>query len=67
MARIRIDKDKCKACFLCVEFCPKKLIKVNGKLNKKGILSIEFDESGECLGCGICAIMCPDCCIEIWK
>lgn len=67
MARIRIDKDKCKACFLCVEFCPKKIIKAGLKLNKKGVLSVEFDGSGECSGCGICAMMCPDCCIEVWR
>ena len=67
MAKITIDREKCKACLLCVSFCPKALIKNNKALNKKGFAFVEFKDSGECLGCKMCAVICPECCIEIYK
>lgn len=67
MAKIIINKDKCKACFLCIEFCPKKILTVDKDLNKLGYNSVNMDSKGECSGCCICAIMCPDCCIEVYK
>lgn len=68
MAKIEIDKDKCKACFLCVSVCPKGLLKQSKKLNKKGFPAVEYEQkAGECLGCAMCAVICPDCCIEVYK
>jgi len=67
MPKITIDKDKCKGCQLCIYFCPKKLIKLDKQLNKKGVHAAEFIASGECLGCAFCAIICPDACIEVYK
>jgi 2-oxoglutarate ferredoxin oxidoreductase subunit delta len=65
MAKITVDKEKCKGCLLCVTFCPKGLIKKSSALNKKGIAFVEFEDKGECAGCKMCAIICPECCIEI--
>lgn len=67
MAKININKDRCKACFLCVSFCPKGMIKKSDSLNQKGFQFVEFRDNGECLGCAMCAVICPDCCIEVWK
>ncbi|TRZ94874.1 4Fe-4S dicluster domain-containing protein [bacterium] len=67
MAKIIINSDKCKGCFLCVSFCPKGLIKKSAKLNKRGLNFAEFDACGECVGCMQCAVICPDCCIEVYK
>lgn len=67
MAKTVIDKEKCKACLLCVSSCPKALLKAGKKLNKKGFAFVEFQDNGECLGCKMCAVVCPDCCIEIYK
>ncbi|MDD5116780.1 MAG: 4Fe-4S dicluster domain-containing protein [Candidatus Omnitrophica bacterium] len=67
MARIIINKDKCKGCFLCMSFCPKGLLKKSAKLNKRGLNFVEFSDSGDCVGCMQCAIICPDCCIEVLK
>ena len=67
MAKIIIDIEKCKGCFLCVEACPKKLIKPDEKLNKKGVNPVKFIGEDECVGCCFCAMICPDCCIEVWK
>ncbi len=67
MAKVTINQDKCKGCFLCVYNCPKKLIKKSDKLNKKGFVCVEFEDNGKCAGCAMCALMCPDCCIEVEK
>ncbi|MFA7283582.1 MAG: 4Fe-4S dicluster domain-containing protein [Candidatus Omnitrophota bacterium] len=67
MAKVVIDRDKCKGCFLCVSFCPKGIIKKSARLNKKGLNFVEIDPKGSCAGCLQCAIICPDCCIEIYK
>jgi len=71
VAKIKIDKDKCKGCLLCISFCPKGLIKKSKELNKLGVNFVEFSrqagELSECLGCMMCAVMCPDCCIEVWE
>ncbi|MDD5477253.1 MAG: 4Fe-4S dicluster domain-containing protein [Candidatus Omnitrophica bacterium] len=67
MAKIIINQERCKGCLLCVNFCPKGLIKKSNKLSKRGLNFVEFDSSGECIGCAMCAVICPDCCIEVYK
>lgn len=61
MSRIVIDKNKCKACYLCINECPKKLLKVGSETNNLGVHTVEFnDPAKECLGCAMCALRCPD-------
>jgi 2-oxoglutarate ferredoxin oxidoreductase subunit delta len=67
MAKVTIDTEKCKGCFLCVGVCPKALIKADEKLNKKGVNPVKFTGKDECIACCFCAMVCPDCCIEVYK
>ena len=65
MSHIVIDDTRCKACYLCIKECPKKLIKVSEKTNKLGNKIVEFDDkNNECLGCAMCAMRCPDLAIK---
>jgi len=64
MEKIKIDKEKCKGCMLCVNVCPKKILTVSEDVNEKGIQYIFVKNIDECIKCGLCAIMCPDCAIE---
>ena len=64
MGRIIINKDRCKACYLCLEVCPKKAIEKDTKLNVKGYYPAVFNEEKGCIGCAICARSCPDLAIE---
>ena len=65
MSHIVIDDMRCKACYLCIKECPKKLIKVSEKTNKLGNKIVEFDDkNNECLGCAMCAMRCPDLAIK---
>jgi 2-oxoglutarate ferredoxin oxidoreductase subunit delta len=67
MAKIIIKQDRCKGCLLCIDFCPKGLIVVDKELNRNGVRPVQFKEAGACLGCSMCALICPDCCIEVYK
>ena len=66
MAKIKINKAKCKGCYLCIVNCPNGLIKVEKELNIKGIKSAYY-AGGKCTGCGMCVIICPDAAIEAHK
>ncbi len=69
MATIKIDRDRCKACYFCIEFCPRNLITRSEIHNKQGYFPAEFDPQSEerCTGCKTCALMCPDTAIEVYK
>lgn len=36
-------------------------------LNIRGVHYLVFADPEKCNGCGICAMMCPDVCIEVYK
>jgi len=65
MPYIKIDKERCKGCLLCAEVCPKKLIKISGKTNKRGAIYVEAGKG--CTACAMCAVICPESCIEVYK
>ena len=65
--KIIISRELCKECGLCIHFCPKKVIVQSGKLNSAGYQSAEFKDDGECTGCAICAIVCPEVAIEVYR
>ena len=84
MPRIKINKNKCKGCMLCMTACPHGLIVKSKELNERGVHCVEFKAKGEvgpalrsrtqkqfgkggCTACGMCAIICPDVCIEVYK
>lgn len=69
MSHIVIDKSKCKACYLCIDECPKNLIKISNDTNNLGNRVVEFQDSkNECLGCAMCATRCPDLAItEVYR
>ena len=62
---IRIDKERCKGCGLCIEFCPRSCISLLGELNLKGYFIAAFDDGADCNACRNCALMCPDAAVEV--
>ncbi len=68
MAKIKIDKNRCKGCYLCVVNCPNALIKISPELGPKGVKTVYFaGTSQKCTGCAMCAVICPECIIEVYK
>ncbi len=64
-AVLTIDAEMCKACEFCVLQCPKKVLRIGGTPNKKGYRHVEAERPEDCIGCMICAAVCPECAIEI--
>ncbi len=64
---ITIDRERCKGCSFCIEFCPKKTIVLSDRLNLKGYFTADFQDLGQCTGCATCAVMCPEVAIEVYK
>lgn len=56
-----IFRDWCKACGICIAFCPKNVI---GR-DSNGTPVIERPD--DCIGCRFCEIHCPDFAITIQK
>jgi 2-oxoglutarate ferredoxin oxidoreductase subunit delta len=54
-----IERGRCKGCGICVHFCPKKVLVLDGE--EKAIAMHPDD----CIACGICEMYCPDLAIEI--
>ncbi len=70
--KIVIDRERCKGCHICIDFCPNERIEVDELLNKKGYSPARFKENiseGEkgCVGCTQCATVCPEVAIEVYR
>jgi 2-oxoglutarate ferredoxin oxidoreductase subunit delta len=67
MAKVVIRKDRCKACQLCVDFCPKRILVMSDDLNVYGVHYACLLEEQKCTGCAICGLVCPDVAIEVYR
>jgi 2-oxoglutarate ferredoxin oxidoreductase subunit delta len=67
MAKVKVLPQYCKSCQLCIEVCPKGVLKVGDKTNEKGYYTIVPANEEKCTGCTLCALVCPDVAIEVYK
>ena len=59
LVKISVRKEWCKACDICIEFCPKDVLVPDNK----GIPEpVNIDA---CIKCGLCELRCPDCAITV--
>jgi len=79
--KIVIDTERCKGCALCVVVCPKSCIVISKKSNKNGYFpaqpvsadrrpvesGVEGATNTDCTGRALCAIICPDVVIEVYR
>ena len=65
MYSIRVNPDYCKGCGICIEFCPKKVYVFSKKYSKKGVKTPVPVNVGECIGCRMCELMCPDMALDV--
>ncbi|MCD6309227.1 MAG: ferredoxin family protein [Candidatus Eremiobacteraeota bacterium] len=67
MPKVIIDRDRCKGCGFCVHFCPQNVLELSSELNVKGLYPAYVARPEDCIMCGICALMCPDAAMTVWK
>lgn len=64
---IKIDQELCKGCLVCIEFCTKAGMALNQKVNAAGYIPVSPVNNSECNGCGICALVCAEVAIEVYR
>lgn len=52
---VELDTRWCKACGICIEFCPQHVL-AGEPLT--GVVRLEHPEA--CTGCRLCELLCPD-------
>jgi 2-oxoglutarate ferredoxin oxidoreductase subunit delta len=63
--QIHIDKERCKGCGFCVEFCPREVLQMSSELSPKGYNFAVVDDESKCLACGFCELICPEFAIKV--
>jgi len=64
---IQIDYELCKGCEVCIEFCNRKVITLHTTVNAAGYVPVKPSNMEQCNGCGVCAIVCPEVAIEVYR
>jgi 2-oxoglutarate ferredoxin oxidoreductase subunit delta len=54
-----INRDWCKGCGICVEFCPKHVLELDD--SERGV-AVRLED---CICCRLCEMRCPDLAIDI--
>lgn len=60
MEKVHVDRERCKGCNLCVEFCPQHVLQLSEGLNSMGYHPAELHDPEKCTSCTLCAQMCPE-------
>lgn len=57
---VYVVEDRCKGCNFCVEYCPRDVLELSDRFNKKGYHPPEVIKPDQCTGCKLCEMICPD-------
>lgn len=58
--RVFINRERCKGCGYCVEFCPTNVLELDEGFNEKGYHPPLAVTPEACTGCDLCGLYCPD-------
>jgi 2-oxoglutarate ferredoxin oxidoreductase subunit delta len=65
MTNIIIDPEYCKGCFLCINYCPKKVLEKSSQRSTKGYIMPYAAKPEECTKCKTCELICPDLAVTV--
>lgn len=60
IGKVHIEKDMCKGCGFCVEYCPRDVLKLSEEFNVKGYHPPFVEKEEECCYCQLCQTICPE-------
>ncbi|HET7755233.1 MAG TPA: 4Fe-4S binding protein [Anaeromyxobacteraceae bacterium] len=55
-----VNRETCKGCGFCVEFCPLEALELEKSYNAKGYHPPFLAKPEKCNGCDMCGLFCPD-------
>lgn len=64
---VKIDRERCKGCLLCVRACPFGVLEADSSLNSAGAHPVIAGNPDKCTACASCFQVCPDCAIEVFE
>jgi 2-oxoglutarate ferredoxin oxidoreductase subunit delta len=64
---LKVNPERCKACGLCMHFCPVGGLEYAEEFNAAGYHPARQTDPEKCTGCRQCIVMCPDVAIEMFK
>ena len=65
--RVKIYTEACKSCLYCVNTCPKHVLGTTNAVNSKGYQYAQPVNPDYCIGCAMCATICPDAAITVYR
>ena len=57
---IKVEREWCKGCGVCIEKCPTQCLVFSKEFNKKGYFPPEITDEKLCNNCRLCELICPD-------
>jgi 2-oxoglutarate ferredoxin oxidoreductase subunit delta len=64
---LKINAERCKACGLCMHFCPNGCLEYSPEFNTAGYHPARQVHPERCTGCRQCVLMCPDVAITMYR
>jgi 2-oxoglutarate ferredoxin oxidoreductase subunit delta len=58
--KVFVLEERCKGCGFCVEYCPKDVLVLSDRFNRKGYHPPEVASEDDCVNCHLCEMICPD-------
>jgi 2-oxoglutarate ferredoxin oxidoreductase subunit delta len=60
LGQVYIDKERCKGCGYCIEYCQRDVLTIGSELSSKGYQLAAVKDGARCLACGFCEFICPE-------
>ncbi|MDY6826236.1 MAG: 4Fe-4S binding protein [Bacillota bacterium] len=68
LGRVMVKEERCKGCGYCVTACRQEILALDEKRrNKSGYNVVICTDTGACTGCALCAEVCPDVALVVYR